>query len=75
MYKINILCYLLYLFFITNLFRNRALKIKAGRTDRREEETMGREGEGGGDCKGPVSSKAIPIHSCLKALFCFSKSH
>ena len=55
--------------------QEQALKIKAGRKDGREEKGWVEGGEGGGYCEGPESSKAIPFHSCLKALFCFSKSH
>lgn len=55
--------------------QEQALKIKAGRKDRREEKRRVERERGGGYCKGPESSKAILFHSCLKALFCFSKSH
>lgn len=53
--------------------QEQALKIKEGRTDRIKEKR--RLERGGGYCQRPVSSKAIPFHSCLKALFCFCKGH
>lgn len=63
MYKINILCYLLYLFFITNLFRNRHKKLIRARKKkiggRRNDRYKGGGGRGlGRGCEGPQNSKA-----------------